>query len=113
MAQDVRKYFVKGSWKFNLEAAYEKLKCVEYDVDDGNINFPFEAAGVQVNDYDELSALQEEVEELAWAAKTRKVTGKEYGRIKEIVEWRVYQRYVTCVRNGLDEAKAGTCFEDF
>lgn len=112
MPQDVRKYFVKDAWKFNLESAYEKLKCLEYELDDGNLAFPFLAAGIKVTDYDGLFALQEEVEELAWVAKTRKVTGREYGRIKQIVSWRVNQRYITCIHNGLPESEAGACFAD-
>ena len=107
-----RKYFVKEAWKFNLDSTYTSLKCIEDDIDEGKVEFPFEVTGKVVNDYDELYAIQEEVEDLAWAAKTRKVTGKEYGRIKEIVEWRVLRRYVTCINNGLDESKAGVCFED-
>ena len=28
---EVRKYFVKGSWIFNLESMDDKLYCIKYD----------------------------------------------------------------------------------
>ena len=87
---EVRKYFVKGSWIFNLESMDDKLHCIKYDLDD----------------------LIDECETLQWAAKSRKVTGKEYGRIKEIVSWRVEQRYFRCIANGMKEKDAGACFSD-
>ena len=94
-----RKYFVKESWIFNLESMYGRLKCIEMDIDEGTKNFPFEVANTQINDYDDLYNLIEECNKLEWTAKSRRVTGKEYGRIKEIVNWRVGARYMACLNN--------------
>lgn len=107
-----KKYFVKESWIFNLESMQEKLKCIEIDLDEGTKEFPFEIANMQINDYDDLDNLIEECEDLECAAKSRRVTGKEYGRIKEIVNWRVGARYMNCISNGMNEADAGRCFSD-
>lgn len=107
-----RKYYVKSTWIFNLESMTDKLHCIEYDIQDGLLDFPFEVAGTQINDYDDIYSLLDEVQRLEWTAKRGKVTGKEYGRIKEIVNWRVMQRYCTCINNGMSENRAGQCFED-
>ena len=108
----VRKYFVKKSWIFNLESMYNRLKCIEMDVDEGTKKFPFEIANTRINDYDDLYNLIEECDNLEWTAKSGRVTGKEYGRIKEIVNWRVGARYMDCLNNGMNEASARKCFSD-
>lgn len=105
-------YFVKQSWIFNLEAAYEKLRVVEIDLEEDILTFPLELIGQKVEDFDDLQALVDEVEKLTLTAKTRKVTGKEYGRIKEVVTWRVGARYMACLKGGMNEKDAGRCFED-
>lgn len=107
-----RKYRIKEGWVFNLEAMHDKLYCIGYDLDDGTIKGPISFLGGTYEDSSDLQTLIDECSELEWAAKSRKVTGKEYGRIKEIVEWRVNQRYATCLANGMNEADAGHCFED-
>lgn len=109
---EVRKYFVKRSWIFNLESMHDKIWCIIYDIRDGEIELPIEVAGKVINDEEDLHELMEEAENLEWAAKSRKVTGKEYGRIKDLVSWRVNQRYARCMASGMDERKAGACFED-
>lgn len=108
----VKKYPVKESWIFNLESMHDKLYCLEYDVQEGKLQFPFTVAGKEIKDFDDLDALRDECDELEYKAKSGTVMGKDYGRIKEIVAWRVEARYVTCLANGMDEAKAGQCFED-
>lgn len=112
MAQEIRKYFVKGSWIFNLESMHDKLWVLENDVEEGRLDFPFDVAGKTINNYDDLDALRDEAYELEWRAKAGKVTGREYGRIKAIVEWRVMARYARCIASGMDEQKAGMCFAD-
>ena len=107
-----RKYFIKEDWIFNLESTHEKLKCIEIDLDEGTKNFPFEIAGTEIRDYDDLYNLIEECDNLEWTAKSGPVTSKEYGRIKQIVEWRVGARYMACLNNGMSEADAGKCFSD-
>lgn len=108
----MKTYYVKGSWIFNLEAMHDKLWCMIYDIRDGKLACPFEAAGKTITCEEDLEELLDESFELEWIAKSRKVTGKEYGRIKEIVNWRVMQRYMTCLANGMDESDAGACFSD-
>ena len=106
-----KKYPVKESWIFNLESMHDKCFCLMYDIRDGKIETPFTVAGKTINDEGDLYDLIDEAGALcskAW----RGVTGKEYGRIKEIVSWRVQARYNACMANGMNEADAGRCFED-
>ena len=109
---EVRKYRVKTDWIFNLESMNDKLWCIIYDIEDGKIQLPIEIAGTKINDEDDVYALKEECNELEWIAKSGKVTGKEYGRIKQIVEWRVMARYCRCLESGMSEKDAGMCFSD-
>ena len=108
-----KRYPVKESWIFNLESMHDKLWCLIYDVREGKIQLPFTVAGKVINSEDDLEDLQNEAETLEWKAKgSRGVTGKEYGRIRAIVAWRVEARYATCMAAGMNEADAGRCFED-
>ena len=109
---EVRKYRVKTSWIFNLESMHDKIWCLIYDIQDGKISCPFEVAGTKIEGEDDLFSLMEECDELCWTAQCKKVTGREYGRIKQIVEWRVMNRYLTCMNNGMSESDAGVCFAD-
>lgn len=108
----MKTYYVKESWIFNLEAMHDKIWCMIYDIRDGKLACPFEACGKIITGEEDLEELLDESSELEWIAKSRKVTGKEYGRIKELVNWRVMQRYITCIANGMSESKAGVCFRD-
>lgn len=105
-------YRVKMDWIFNLESMQDRLWCIEYDLDEGKLEFPVEVANHTIKTYDELAELREECSDLEWIAKSRKVTSKEYGRIKEIVEWRCLQRYIACVNSGMNERDAGMAFSD-
>ena len=107
-----RKYLVKESWVFNLESMYDKLYCIKYDLEDGKKNFPLTIAGTEITDDNDLYRLIEECETIELAAKSRKVTASEYERIKEVVNWRVTQRYLRCLANGMTEKDAGECFHD-
>ena len=107
-----RKYWIKEDWIFNLESMNDKIWCIIYDLREDKIKCPFEVAGTEINDEGDLLRLKDECNELEWTSKSGKVTSKEYGRIKEIVEWRVMNRYITCINNGMDENKAGACFDD-
>ena len=109
---EVRKYFVKGSWIFNLESMDDKLHVILYSLEDDELEFPITIAGTVVSDFDDMYALIEECDMLQMIAKSRKVTGKEYGRIKEIVSWRVDQRYLRCLASGMSERDAGECYAD-
>lgn len=109
---ETRKYLVKEDWIFNLESMHDKLYYIKYNLEDGNLNFPLTIAGTKVANDDDLYRLIEECETLEWIAKSRRVTGSEYERIKEIVTWRVTQRYLQCLANGMTERDAGKCFSD-
>ena len=111
-ATGAQKYWVKMAWRFNLESMNDKLWCVIYDVEEGKLVLPVEIAGTTCRTVDDIYALKEECAELCWASQSRRVTGKEYGRIKQIVNWRVYARYATCVASGMEERFAGECFAD-
>ena len=108
-----KKYFVKESWIFNLESMHDKVWCLIIDMRDGKISAPFDVAGITVKSENDLFELLDEASYLEGKAKSnRGVTGKEYGRIKDMVAWRVNARYATCMANGMSEADAGKCFED-
>ena len=109
---DDRKYWVKESWIFNLESMHDKLWCIVYDIRDNKIKLPITVADKVIKSEDDIWELLNEAEDLEWKAKSGTVTGKQYGRIKAIVEWRVGVRYTTCLEAGMSEAKAGRCFED-
>jgi len=110
--KETKKYPVKESWIFNLESMHDKLWVIEHDLDEGNMSFPLTIAGTEIKDFDDLYNLREEASELEWRAKSGAVTGSQYGRIKEIVGWRVNQRYARCLAAGMNERDAGRCFED-
>lgn len=107
-----RKYFVKSGWIFNLESMNDHVWCIIYDAQENKVQFPIEVAGKMMKDEEDLYALKDECNDLEWIAKSRKVTGREYGRIKEIVEYRVMARYTRCLNSGMSEARAGACFGD-
>ena len=109
---DEKKYFVKGPWVFNLEAMHDKLWCLIFDADDGKVDFPLEIAGRKVHDVYDIKDIIEEASMLESAAKSGRVTGRQYGCIKEMAEWRIQSRYNTCMANGMNEKDAGLCFED-
>lgn len=108
----IRKYFIKENWIFNLESMSDYLSNLDYDYVNGIISDNDYKDGILGYDLEHISDLKEECEKLEWIAKTRKVTSKEYGRIKEIVEFRVGVRYVRCLNSGMNEKDAGECFSD-
>lgn len=106
-------YFVKKeSWIFNLTAAYEKLRELEYRADDGETQFPITVADTVLSSSDDLYNMRIECENLLTAAHTRPVTAEEYKRISQLVHWRAEQRYFTCFANGLAEEEAGQEFAE-
>ena len=107
-----KKYRVKESWIFNLESMYDKLSCVLLDIQDGEITLPIEICGSKIESEEDVEALIEEASKLELVAKSRKVTSKEYGRIEQLVNWRIMQRYARCLSNGMDEKDAGECFRE-
>jgi len=106
-----KRYPVKESYLFNLESMHDKIFCLMYDIRDGKIATPFVVAKKTINDEGDLWELLDEAETLRSKA-SHPVSGKDYGRIKEIVSWRVEQRYARCMASGMSEAEAGKCWED-
>lgn len=111
-AEKPKRYPVKESYIFNLESMHDKCFCLMYDIQEGKIQTPFTVAGKTINDESDLYDLIEEAGSLKDKAWRGGVTGKDYGRIKEIVAWRVNARYTNCLASGMSEAEAGRCFED-
>lgn len=84
-----RTHFInKESWIFNLTAAYEKLRELEYRADDGKIQFPITVADTVLSSSSDLYNMRIECENLLTAAHTRPVTAEEYKRISQLVHWR-------------------------
>ena len=104
-----RKYWVKQNMRFNLDSMHDHVWCLIYDMEDGLYD-TVELLGEQM-DVDRLYELKDELEELsvkAWG----KVTGKEYGRIKEISDERNLIRYAMCINSGMSESDASLAFFD-
>lgn len=110
--KEAKKYLVKEDWIFNLESMSDKLWCIADDIEEGKIKTPVEICGYTINTTEDVFRLRDEASMLEWKAKSGAVTGSEYGRIKEIVNWRVLQRYVACINSGMEESKAAVCFND-
>ena len=98
----IKKYRVNSSEHFNLYSMYEKLKCIEIDMDEGTI--PYDA-----NILDRI----EEVEKLMDSAPFvgSLVDWPTLKRIREIKEERQMIRYATCLAAGTPENEAALSFE--
>ena len=107
---DERKYWVKMNYRTNLDSMYNHVWCLIYDIRDGLYD-SVELMG-ETMDEDRLDEFREEVGDLLAIATTRKVTSKEYGRIKAISDERNMIRYATCLAAGMNEEDAGYAFFD-
>lgn len=106
-----RKYYLKESWVFNLEAMNDKLYLIASDAKDEE--YPMTIGGYVCRNAEDVWNVREWACILHEYGFGRPVTGKEYGVIRRIVEWRVEQRYFTCMcAGGLSEKYAGECFND-
>lgn len=108
-----KRYRIKDSWIFNLESMNDKLMNLFYDAQDGKVQFPVKIAGKTAHNEDDIRAIMNEAAELEIAAKSGKVTGKQYGRISEMVEWRITVRYNACLAAGMSIREAELCFADW
>lgn len=95
----IRKYCVNPTWIFNLESIHDKLWCIIYDIQSNKVTLPIKIAGRTIKDESAVYELMNEVADLECVAKSGKVTNKEYGKIKAIVNWEVNTRYTMCVAN--------------
>lgn len=92
----VKYYPVSERIAFGLESMYEKARyMMECEYPDGNITD---------DEYDRWEALSEECERLMhrdW------LSGKDYGRAKQITVDREWMRYNRCLASGMSEREAG------
>ncbi len=97
-----KKYRVNGSEHFNLYSMYEKLKCIEIDMEEGTIPWN-----------DNVLDRIDEVEKLMDAAPYvgSLVDWPTLKRIREIKEERQMIRYATCLAQGTPENEAALAFE--
>ena len=97
-----KKYRINSSEHFNLFSMYEKLKCMEIDMDEGTIPYDRKL-------FDRI----EEVERLMDAAPFvgSQVDWPTLKRIREIKEERQMIRYATCLAQGTPENEAAMAFE--
>ena len=104
---EIRKYWVKASMRTNLDSMHTFVLNQIFDMRNGLIKTT-EIMG-EVMDEDRLDAFNEEVLDLinaAWGP----VTGREYGRIKEISDAYNWHRYFVNLAAGMDEERAAYSF---
>lgn len=78
----VKHYPVSENMKFNLEACHDKLSLMIYDAE-GKGDF---------DEAEKIRARREEADELSFKASYGWLSGKDYGKAKELVAWRVEKR---------------------
>lgn len=102
-----RKYFVKAAYRTNLDSMLTKVECLAYDMWDGE----YDSIEIMGKTYDvvTIEELKDELRNLITVS-YGKVTGKEYGRIKYISEYRDQMRYATCIAKGMSEERAAYAF---
>jgi len=107
--KEERKYYVKSNYRFNLDSMITKVWCLIDDIENGK----YETVEIldEIMDVDRLYSFKDELEDLLTKS-YGKVTGKEYGRIKEISDYRNIMRYATCLESGMSEQDAGMAFFD-
>lgn len=95
---NMKKYRVNESEVFNLQSMYDHLKCIEIDMQEGNIKWD-----------DKIEERIEEVESLMESAYCigALVTWPQLRRIREIRDERNMIRYNTAIENGASEHDAG------
>lgn len=106
MAND-RKYFVKSGMRTNLDSFHDRLLCAQYDLCNNGVEY-VEFLGKRWT-ASTIYDLVDEVENLIWVSGGR-VTGKEYGRIKEISNDQNWHRYNCCIASGMDDDRASHAF---
>ena len=86
----VKYYPVSESMKFNLEACHDKLSLMIYEAED---NDDWDLAG-------ELRDRRDQADELANKAGYGWLSGKDYGKAKELVAWRIEKRIEANIEAG-------------
>lgn len=86
----VKHYPVSENMMFNLEACHDKMSLMIYEAErNGN----FEEA-------EKITARRDEADELSWKASSGWLSGKDYGRAKKLVAWRIEMRIAANVAAG-------------
>lgn len=103
----MKKYRVNESEHFNLYSMYDKLKCIEIDMQEAPIHTYTD------EQWDEVQERISEVEELMEKAYCvgALVDWPTLKRIREIKEERQLMRYNTCLAQGIAEKDAAMAFE--
>ena len=107
---NMKTYYCNNSMKFNLDSMITFVQNLRYDLYNGDIEGA-EICGKMIN-ITNIDELLEELYDLHGKAVYGKVTGKEYGRIKEIQAERQLIRYAKCIDAGMSESDAGYAFTD-
>lgn len=107
MNSEVRKYYVKSGMRFNLDSMSTSLSLKIYEMQDGEYDTVW-IMGKKL-DLDGVEALKDEVDDLLMKANFGKVTGREYGRIKEISEERDAWRLARNIEAGTPDEYLGYC----
>lgn len=105
----VKKYFVKHNYRFNLDSMLTHVMNMIDDMRDGEYD-EVELMDEKM-DEDRLIEFKDEVEDLLMKS-YYPVCGKDYGRIKAISDARNMIRYATCMANGMKEKDAALAFFD-
>lgn len=103
-----RKYLVNSGMRTNLESFRIRVLNSMYDMEYGETDEAWFLG--KKYDVDTIYDLLEEVEQLQTYAEFFRVTGKEYGRIKEISNDQNWHRYNACISSGMDEDRASYAF---
>ena len=109
MAAQIKKYFVKLNYRFNLDSMLTHVMNMIDDIRDGQ--YDEVTLMDEKMDYDRLIEFKDEVEDLLMKS-YYPVCGKDYGRIKAISDARNMIRYATCMSNGMSEREAALAFFD-
>ena len=109
MAAQTKKYFVKHSYRFNLDSMRIHVMNIIDDIRDGKYETA-ELMGEKM-DEDRLIEFKDEIEDLMMKA-YGPVCSKDYGRIKAISDERNMIRYATCMSKGMSERDASLAFFD-
>lgn len=102
MAATAKKYRVNGTEHFNLYSMYEKLKCIEIDMNEGTIPYDEKL-------YDRIEEIERLMDEAPYVGAL--VDWPTLKRIREIKEERQMIRYATCLADGTPEQDAALAFD--
>ena len=110
-------YFATSGMRTNLDSLNTKLYLVECGMRGDNdcssyVNEDksFDFLDVHYTDEYDIYLLREEVQNLLWKGQMGTLSGKEYGRAKELSDARDMMRYATCLANGMSEQEASLAF---